>query len=297
MPDLDLALAEESLSGRLLGTVFALLVIWGARTALLALVMPRVEEARSRYWWRKGSQYTGIVLAVLAVGQVWWSGFGGLATFLGLLSAGIAVALRDWIANIFGWLYIVTWRPFAVGDRIELDDAAGDVIDIGLFATTMLEIGNWVRADQSTGRVVHVPNGVVMTKEVFNYSVGLHYIWNELRVVITFESDWKKAKGLLQAIADENCQATVEKAEQDLQKVSERWLITYQVLTPIVYLDVEESGVALTLRYLCEPRRRRGTEQQLWEAILECFAEHADVALAYPTWRVVSGQAETRSRP
>src|SRR5436309_2546056 len=125
---------------------------------------------------------------------------GAIATFLGLFTAGLAIALKDIVANLAGWAYIVWRRPFDVGDRVQIGPHAGDVIDLHLFQFTLNEIGNWVKADQSTGRIIHIPNGKVLSEPLANYDKGFRYIWNEIPVVISFESDWKQAKRLLEAI-------------------------------------------------------------------------------------------------
>jgi len=93
-----------------------------------------------------------------------------------------------------------------VGDRIQIGEHAGDVVDLRIFQFTLVEIENWVAADQRTGRVIHVPNGRVFNEVVANYSRGFEYIWNEVPVRVTFESDWEAAKAILQEIA--NRQAT-----------------------------------------------------------------------------------------
>ena len=262
-------------------------MVWVVRWVVLQIVQGRAQDPRHRYLWRKGSTYGAIALCVLLIAPMWWAGFSDLATFLGLVSAGIAIALRDSIANLFGWTYLVTWRPFTVGDRVQIGDISGDVIDIGLLTITLNEIGNWVQADQSTGRVVYVPNYRVLSQPVSCYTAGLQYLWHEVRVMVTFESDWRKAKGLLTAIAEEQARDVVAEAQDKLDEANKKWLITYSALTPIVYTRVEDSGVVLTVRFLTPPRRRRGAEQALWEAILDAFAEHDDIELAYPTRRLV----------
>ena len=140
------------------------------------------------------------------IGSVWLSEFKELGTFLGLLSAGIAVALKDPIINFVGWLFIILRRPFTLGDRIQILGHSSDVIDIRLFQFTLMEIGNWVEADQSTGRIIHVPNGKVFVDTVASYNKGFHYIWNEMPVMITFESNWEKAKNILSVIAKKHAE-------------------------------------------------------------------------------------------
>ncbi|RKY95964.1 MAG: mechanosensitive ion channel family protein, partial [Candidatus Hydrothermota bacterium] len=162
---------------------------------------------------------------------------------------------------------------------------SGDVIDIRIFEFSILEIGNWVNADQSTGRVIHVPNGLVMKQTLANYSQGLQYIWNEVPVLITFESDWKKAKEILFRIAEKHALHLSKAAEKRLKEAARKYMIYYTKLTPTVYTSVEDSGVLLTLRYLCEPRKRRDTEQAIWEDVLTEFSKCDDIDFAYPTQR------------
>ena len=198
--------------------------------------------------------------------------------------------------DLFGWIFILWRRPFEVGDRIQIGDHAGDVIDLRIFQFTLLEIGNWVGGDQSTGRVVHVPNGRVFTVELANYTRGFNFIWNEIPVRVTFESNWRKAKEILLEIAEEHTASSSEAAQEEVRKASQHFMIFYSKLTPTVYTSVEDSGVLLTLRYLCAPRRRRGTSQAIWEDVLDRFLECGDVDFAYPTQRFYDQAREGQLR-
>ncbi len=262
------------------------------RRLVLMVAERRVEDHSTMYRWAKISGYVAFVIGVLAVGQVWFTAIRSLGTFLGLLTAGLAIALKDLVADLAGFLFILWRKPFELGDRIELDGKAGDVVDVRIFAFTLMEIGNWVSADQSTGRMIHMPNAKVFSEPLANYTAGFPFLWNELPVLITFESDWRKAKRLLQEIADEETQGVNEEAQRTLRRIQKRFFIHYKNLTPAVYTSVLDSGVMLTIRYLCNPRRRRGTAQDLWERILDVFAEHDDVDLAYPTHRVYFNPVE-----
>jgi small-conductance mechanosensitive channel len=276
----------------LLKSVLLIVVVMALRALVLRIMRSRVDDVRSRYKWRKTITYISVVVAILLVGRVWSEGIGELATFLGLLSAGLAIALRDPIVNLGGWLFIIWRRPFVVGDRIEIGGHAGDVIDQRIFQIILLEIGNWVDADQSTGRLIHIPNGLVFRESLANYTRGMQYIWNEIGVLVTFESNWKKAKEILADIVETHAREVVEEAEQQMLKASRQFMIFYSTLTPTVYTSVKDSGVMLTLRFLCHPRRRRGTAQAIWEDILTRFGEQDDIDFAYPTTRYYFNAAE-----
>lgn len=273
---------------KLFSTILVLLVLYIARSVVIRIVARRTEDVRIRYSWRKGATYGAFVCAILLLGRFWFSGFDSFTTYLGLLSAGVAIALKDPLANLAGWLFILWRRPFTVGDRIEIAGSRGDVIDVRIFQFALMEIGNWVDADQSTGRVIRIPNSKVFTETLANYSNGFAYIWNEIPVLLTFESDWQSAKVILQSIATAHTEHLSKAATRQVRQASEQFMIFYNKLTPIVYTSVRDSGVLLTIRYLCEPRQRRGSEEQIWEDILTQFSHHDDMDFAYPTQRYYS---------
>jgi small-conductance mechanosensitive channel len=188
-----------------------------------------------------------------------------------------------------------------VGDRIEIGEHRGDVIDMRLFQFTLVETGNWVDADQSTGRIIHVPNGWVFRRSVANYTAGFNFIWNELPITITFESDWELAKSILTEIADRHSILKGEVAQEQIRRAARKYMIYFQHLTPIVWTTVADVGVTLTIRYICEPRRRRSSETAMWEDILRAFAGADNIDFAYPTTRfynnVTEGKPDARAKP
>jgi small-conductance mechanosensitive channel len=276
----------------LLVTAVVIAGLWLLQRLVLAVVYRRFTDPWTRYRWRKGVTYVALAIGLVVVGREWLEGFKSLATFIGLVSAGIAIALKDPLANLAGWAFIAWSRPFEVGDRIEIAKHKGDVIDLHLFQFTLNEIGGWVDADQSTGRIVHIPNQQVFTEAVSNYDKGFKYIWNEVPVVVTYESNWKKAKEILGTIALKHAEHLTAEAERDLLAASRQYLINYKKLTPIVYTTTTASGILLTIRYLIEPRRRRGTVSAIWDDILTEFAQSPDIELAYHTVRSFSNPIE-----
>ena len=275
-----------SLQEKLFYSLLILTAVWVIRLLILALIGRRTEDASVLYRWRKSSEYVALLLVALLLGRIWIEDLRSAATFLGLLTAGLAIALQDPITNFFGWAFIVWRHPFEVGDRIEIGEDAGDVVDIRYFQFTIMEIHKWVDADQSTGRVLHIPNRKVFNESLANYSKGFAYIWNELPLLITFERNRGKAKEILQAIAEKHAAHLSTDAKEGVRQAARRYMINYDKLTPTVYTRVEESGVRLTVRYLCDPRRRRSSENDIWEDILAAFDEQVDISFAYPTQRI-----------
>lgn len=263
--------------------VAALLVIrW---VVLRAIARQYPDDVDVTYRSRKVAAYTATFASIVTLGFIWLEAFDNFTTYLGLVSAGVAIALADLLKNMAGWGFILTRRPFRVGDRIEVGDTRGDVIDIRLFRFTLMEVGKWVDSDQSTGRLVHVPNGLVFTHVVANYTEGFGYIWHEIPVLVTFESDWRRAEEIIRESMQAYCPDIERKAGQLIRATARDYQIRLGTLTPTVYLTVKDSGVLLTGRFLVDARQRRGTEQSVWRGVLDGFATEPNVALAYPTTR------------
>ncbi len=267
-------------------TLITLGVIFIFRLITVRIVLSRIKDTRERYYYSRGITYTFSTLFFITLFIIWLTKFRSIATILGLFAAAITIALKDPIVNMAGWLFILIRKPFSVGDRIAIGEHKGDVIDTRLFQFTINEIGNWVDADQSTGRIIHIPNGKVFTESQANYTQGFSHLWNEIAVVITFESNWKKAKQILEEIVNRHAAHFSKTAERKLIEASKKYMILYTKLTPIVYTSVKDSGVLLTKRYLITPRRRRGSRQEIWEDVLDEFAKYKNIDFAYPTQRI-----------
>lgn len=270
--------------------VFVLL--WLLRFLILKGVWKKTDNVRTRYVWRKTLSYITVIITFFLILNIWFEGLEGLETYLGLVSAGIAIALRDPLTNITGWFFILIKKPITVGDRIQIGEHRGDVIDIGVFQITLLEIGNWVESDQSTGRMLHMPNSKIFVDPLLNYTRGFGYIWNEIRIIVTFESNWQEGKRILAKVVKTHSEQFSQEAEKSIKEASKQFMIFYSQLTPTVYTSVADNGVVLTMRYLCNPKMRRGSEENMWEAILEEFGKRKDIDFAYPTQRFYDNTVE-----
>lgn len=286
-----LGLGSERLWDTLL-TLFAWGVAVGARLVIGHMLERRVEEVQRRYIVKKTFNYLISFAFVIVTLVIWFGGLRGWSAYLGLVSAGLAIALQDPLVNLAGWIFISIRKPFVVGDRIQIGEHRGDVIDIRLFQFSLVEIGNWVDADQSTGRIIHVPNGWIFRQAVGNYTASFQFIWDEIPVMVTFESDWQRAKEILQGIAEKHSGVKGDVAAEQVRRASRKYMIFFQQLTPIIWTSVADSGVVLTLRYLSEPRQRRSTVAAIWEEILIAFADEDAIDFAYPTIRHYDNQSE-----
>lgn len=276
----DIELQSEILQ-RLLFAFGAVLIIFIIVQTLRRLVLRYIDDPERRYRAAKTIGRIGGFVALLIVFGVLFQRAADLITVLTVVGAGLAIAMRETLLSIAGWMFIAFRTPYSQGDRIEVGSFQGDVIDIRLLHTTLMEIGGWVKADQSTGRIVHVPNNLVFQAPVYNYTRGFHFIWNEVPFTVTFRSDWKAAREILLSLASESAAVVEQQAKKEIQQMSREYLIHYSILTPFVYVKVTGDGVLLTLRYLCEARKRRGTEHAITMTFLDRVKEHGEIELAH----------------
>lgn len=246
-----------------------------------------ITDSKTYYRTRKVIAYIFIFISFILVGRIWFQGIQSMTTFLGLFSAGLAIAMKDLVMNIAGWGYILWKGLFRIGDRIEIGDISGDVMDIQLFDFTLMETRNWVNADQSTGRIVHIPNSTIFTKALFNYNIGLPYVWDEIPIHVTHESNWAKAKGILEEIANEYWAPISKEARKTIKEASKEYMIFNNNPHPTVYTSINnENSITLTIRYMCAYKERRNSSEKIYEEVLERFANHTDIEFAYPTQRL-----------
>ena len=278
---------HDVLYRKLIRTGLILLIGYLLVFLLVRIINVRVQNHRTQHLVRKYVIYFLNLLIILFVVFIWIQNISSLTIFLSAVGAGVALALQEVILSFAGWFMILFRRPFDAGDRIEFGGVKGDVIDISMLQTSLLEIGNWVDADQSTGRIVNVPNSEIFKKASYNYSRGFEFIWNELKILITFESDWKRAQEIMISHALDRAEDREAIVKMKIKRMSRRYMIHYGKLTPIVYVDIKDSGVELTLRYLTEARKRRATQDEFARVILEDFEKEEKVNFAYPTYRIV----------
>ena len=247
----------------------------------------RTFEVQKRQY--RASKWLTRTIWIVAIGAIiaLWSPSGStLLTLLTIIGAGLAVALRDVLLSLVGWIRLSLHPPYRQGDRIEINGIRGDVVDIGMLQTVLVEVGEWVHANQSTGRIVHIPNGWIYQHGVKNYTEGFEFLWMEESVTITFASDWRAAKQILLDAATEDTPNVEAEMRRQLKKLTHEYLVQFNVLTPYVYTNWVENGIELTLRTIVPARGLRNLRSTLVEDVLERFQNHEAIEIAYPTIRV-----------
>jgi small-conductance mechanosensitive channel len=216
-----------------------------------------------------------------------WLGFTNFSVFIGILGAGIAFASQEVIGSFAGYLNIVTGNLYHIGDRVRLGDIIGDVMDISLLRTTLMEIGEWVKADQYTGRIVSVANRSVFSAPVFNYTRHFSYLWDEITIPITYSSDWRRAGELMLQHGQEYSEALLARAEEELSRMAEQYALTDASVQPALYVVMTDNWIEMTLRYVVDARQRRSVQARLHRELLQHFEEEEAVTVASATFEIV----------
>jgi small-conductance mechanosensitive channel len=286
------------------GALERLLILFLIGAALYALsrlirraINAHIEDVNQRHQLRKVITYLFWVALVMAAVTLFIerSALADIGTILGLLAAAVTIALADVIRSLAGWIYVSSRRGVEIGSRVEVEGVKGDVIDIGLLKTTLLEVGEpLVHGLQSTGRIVTVPNSLFLSGKVIASASINPLVWQEMQILVTFESDWKQARAIIQAVAEEQYEKLVPDLKAGFAKLERRFAFRLGSTAPIVYTEIADSGVLLTLRYLTPVRRRRSSVDFVSGRILEAFAQEPNVEFAYPTYRIYRMGEEAR---
>lgn len=277
--------APEADTYRFYLSLLAITVLYGVFSiAIEEVFAKRLQDNKARYGFRKAMSLILILLVSVVLLRIWVPNPQALLVAYGVVAAGIAVALQDLVKNLAGSLTVFLGGVFSVGNRIEMNGVTGDVIDIGLFNTTLLETRKWIDGDQATGRIVTVPNGSVLHSPVQNYTKQHGYLWDELVVVVTAESNWSEAMRLLGEIGQEHTEEFIDAANRSLTQLETHYYVEGHVLHPNVYITTNVDGYALTLRYVVDARKRRSTNSHIWGHILRVFEERSDILIAPKTF-------------
>jgi small-conductance mechanosensitive channel len=257
-----------------LGTRLVVLAIGVAAVLLLTRLIRRaltryVHDNATRYQARKAATFFGVVLALAFIAAVFSDRLGGLTVAFGVAGAGIAFALQEVIASGAGWVAIAAGGFYKVGDRVQLGGIKGDVIDIGMLRTTIMEIGEWVRGDQYNGRIVRVANSFVFKEPVYNYSADFPFLWDEIMLPVKYGSDYRLAREVIQRVADEVVGDYARAAEQAWEPITRRYLIEKASVLPMVTLVANQNWLEFTLRFVVDYKARRSTRDRLFVRLLE----------------------------
>src|ERR1700678_1137811 len=260
----SLSLLEKSFAA-----VIGILVIHTAFRVLEQTLPRRFGQADARYRVRKFVVFTGYLAILLFLTILFEDRLGRLSFAIGVIGAGVAVALQDVVASVAGAFSIGFSKLYAVGDRVQIGDTLGDVIDIGLLRTTLMETGNWVNRDSYNGRLARIPNSTVLRGSVFNYSQGFRFVWDEIHVLFKITSDCQLAKAMLLRAANEAIGEYLVEAQSSWKVMSDNYQSANPPLEPTVALVVNAGSLEFTVSYVIDYTKRTAMKDQLFTKIVE----------------------------
>ncbi|MFH1621284.1 MAG: mechanosensitive ion channel domain-containing protein [Patescibacteria group bacterium] len=250
---------------------------------LEGIVSKKIKESKARYSFRKTTQLLFIISSFIIILRIWIVNPQALLVAYGLVAAGVAIALQDVFKNFAGAFTIFLTGIYRVGDRIEVNSKYGDVIDIGLFYTTLLELRTWVDGDQATGRITLLPNGQILSYPVHNYTKDHNFIWDEITLPITYTSDWKKAIKLIQAIVKKETYEATKRAEREISQLEEKYYLSKRNIEPAIFITPTDNWITFRIRYVVDARERRIINNKLAKLILNELRKAKDVKIASQT--------------
>lgn len=213
------------------------------------------------------------IIIIIGIFLLWEKHLTNVVTIISFISAGVTIAIRDVIVNIFAGIYLKIKKPFKLEDRIEINGFKGDVVVMNALSFKILEVGDRINGEQSSGIIINVPNSFVFSNALKNYTTVFKYIWDEIIVKIPLDSDVECTKKEILKIVNQNeiVKSIPKKMDQAVQEASLEYRIYYNHLKPIIYTKVNENHIELYVRFLVHPKKTRNVEDDIWLKILKKY--------------------------
>ena len=274
--------------GKIATILIGIIIIWLVIKAIQRNFISKLKDNNHRYKTKKISTFAGYFFSIILITIVYSNKLGGFTIALGVAGAGIAFALQEVIASFAGWLAILFGGFYKTGDRVQLGGIKGDVMDIGVLRTTIMEIGQWVDGDLYNGRIVLIANSFIFKEPVFNYSGNFPFLWDEIKIPIQYGSNYEKAKVLFIEIAKKTVGDLTDVSQEKWFALQKEFLLENAQTEPMVTLIANDNWVEFTLRYVVNFRKRRITKSELFTQILtEVEKTNGEIKFASATFHLV----------
>ncbi len=254
---------------RLIFALLGVIIILAVINLIRSRMGRYIKDHNSSYRSKKAITALGYFLIVLLISIIYWESLGALTVFFGIAGAGIAFALQEVIVSIAGWIAIVFSDIYKSGDRVLMGGIKGDVIDVGVLRTTIMEIGGWVEGDLYNGRIARIANSFVFKEPVYNYSADFPFLWDEIKVPIKHGSNYTLAREILYEAAEKVVGSYSKEAEEHWDIMVRKFLIENASTHPMVFIIANDNWVEFTLRYVVDYKKRVRIKDELFTIILE----------------------------
>lgn len=253
--------------------VLATLLIFLVVRIAQAAASKKIDNKDLRYKMRKTIGLTGSVLVLAVILTIFSAQMTNLTVIIGALSVGIGFALREVIQSFIGWLALSFWGLYKPGERIQMGGIIGDVIDIGILTTTVMECGAWVKADLYNGRLVRLSNSLVFKENILNYTSDFPFLWDEVVIPVRTVSDHKLARSIIEQAAASTLAEISTEAQEAWRNFVRHYRVEEARLEPMVTMSFDSNYIEFTLRYVVDYRVRRSTKDRLFTRILAGIEE------------------------
>ena len=275
--------------GKIITAIILVLIVIAISKFFRNRSVKMIKDVDQRYRLRKVISLVSYLVIILIISIVFSDKLSGLTVALGVAGAGIAFALQEVIASVAGWLAVSLSSFYKVGDRVQLGGSVGDVIDIGILRTTLMECRQWVDGDQYTGRIVRIANSFVFKDSVYNYSADFPFLWDEIKLPIRYGSDINLTRKILESAANEVVGSYVSSAQATWDKMIEKYRIENANVNPMIFMMANDNWLEFSLRYVVDYQSRRLTKDKLFTKIHnDIVATGGKVQLASGTYEVVA---------
>lgn len=286
----------DPLVGKIIFAVISCIAIILFAKIMGKLFSKQVNALSSRYRVRKVASFLGYFVAGLVLIAIFSDRLSNLTVAFGVAGAGIAFALQEVFASLAGWIAISFGNFFKIGDRVQLGGIIGDVIDVGMLRTTLMECGEWINGDLYNGRIVRVANSFVFKEPVFNYSGDFPFLWDEIVIPIRHGSDIEYTQRLFEEIANRCVGEFTLGVETKWKALVQKYPIENAQLVPLVTKTFNHNWIDFTIRYVVDFKKRRITKDKIsTQILLEAMKDDNKVRIACSTLEIsgnISGISE-----
>ena len=256
----------------LLGRTLLIYTFFKLLNYIIVLISTKwINRSKTRFMFHQGVNIIMNIFCVVIIFLIWYPYLKNVMTVISFISAGITIAIRDIILNLFAGLYIKTKKPFKLEDRISIDGVTGDVILINNLSFKILEVSDKPNGEQSSGLIINIPNSYIFSKTLKNYNLAFKYVWDEVTIKLKIDADLEKNKKEIMEIitSNETVKEIPKKMEDQVDDVTVQYRIYYNKLEPIIYTRIDESHIELSLRYLVHPKKIRIVQNEIYLKVLE----------------------------
>ncbi|RLA72721.1 MAG: mechanosensitive ion channel family protein [Epsilonproteobacteria bacterium] len=282
-----------------IGIIIIVLFVFFFLTKMMA--KKYITDNERFYMANKVITFVNVTLIILILLFNYIENVSYLVTVLGFASAGIAIAMKDWFMSMLGWLVIVIGGSIHVGDRVRVDKDGmlyvGDVLDISLLRITILEdiTLTTYKHNRRAGRIIFIPNNYVFTTMIANYThVSLKTVWDGIDIMITFDSNHKKAMHIAKEIARKYAKGYTDITRKQLNKLRNRYSLKNTNVEPRVFSFIEPYGVQISTWYLTNAYATLTLRSSISMEIMDAYKLEDDITIAYPTQHLNLSNAERK---